>query len=162
MLDDWLPAGSRSRGVLEWKPKAPVTKRLGKALGEGRFARFFVRVDKAGRGKSLDQFFEVTVGNPGTGWVINFGPGQIKPFWGNTKLEGRYRAGQFSTKEWVERGWNELKVARCPDGQGHLWLNGKEVGLAVPLSVGEGVFRLRSGGLGATVTERMDKSIPIN
>jgi hypothetical protein len=151
---DWMPPVARSRGMLAWDPTLdPVLWRLGAPLDPGHFARVYVRVEKAGSGGAVDQFFEVLLGDPGTGWVIDFAPGRTTPFMGNVKVEGRYRSDHFQVSDWHDGGWNELQVARCPDGQARFWINGTDVGLPLPTADGS-AFRLRSGGLKAEAAEK--------
>jgi hypothetical protein len=150
---DWLPFVARSRGMLAWdQTLPPVLWRLAAPVDAGDFARVFLRVEAASNGGVVDQFFEVLLGDPGTGWVIDFAPGQTKPFMGNVKVDSRYRSDHFQVSDWNAGGWNELQVARCPDGQGRFLINGKDVGVPLPIAQGSS-FRLRSGGLKAEVAE---------
>jgi len=151
---DWMPPAARSRGMLAWDPTLdPVLWRLSAPLDAGSFARVFLKVESASQGGMVDQFFEILLGDAGTGWVLDFAPGQTKPFMGNVKVAGRYRSDHFQVEDWNQGGWNELQVARCPDGQGRFWVNGKDVGVSLPVADGS-AFRVRSGGLKAEVAEK--------
>lgn len=153
-VQDWLPPTARSRGMLGWSPSLhPVLKRMGAPVNNGDFVRFYLRVERAAQGRAVEQFFEVLLGDPGTGWVLDFAPGQTKPFQGNTKVKGLYRAEHFTVDNWIDKGWNELKLARCPDGRSVLWINGKDVGVSLS-DISAATFRLRSGGLKAEVAGR--------
>jgi len=151
-LQDWLPAAARSRGMLGWNPaEAPVNRRLGADLAPGQFARLYLRVEKAALGSAVDQFFEACFGDPGDGWILDFAPGETKPFMGNVKVDGKYRSDHFAVPGWIQGGWNELRIARCPDGLARLWINGQDVGVTLPGTGSGARFRLRSGGLKAEV-----------
>jgi hypothetical protein len=150
-VTDWLPPTARSRGMLGWSPSLnPVLKRMGAQVGDGQFVRFFLRVERAAQGRAVEQFFEVLLGDPGTGWVLDFAPGETKPFQGNVKVQGVYRSDHFTVNDWKDKGWNEIKLARCPDGRSVLWINGRDTGVSQS-NISAATFRLRSGGLKAEV-----------
>ena len=149
LLKDWLPPSERSRGMLAWEPGPPPQARLmGQSLDNGQSVRMYVKMDAAGDDSSVEQFFEVMLGDPSNGWVFSASPKTTAPTKGNVKVKGSYRGQTFDVKSWKSGEWNQVEVARCFDGAARLWLNGKESGasLAVPSSSG-GALLLRSGGL---------------
>ena len=149
LIKDWLPASQQSRGMLAWEPGPPPQARLmGKGLDSGESVRIFVKMDAAGNDSSVEQFFEVMLGDPANGWVFSVSPKSTAPTKGNVKVKGSYRGQSFDVKAWKSGEWNQIEVARCFDGVARLWLNGKESGAGLPMpQAADGALLLRSGGL---------------
>lgn len=156
LIEHWMPEKERSRGQLDFGPLAlPVSRRVAVPLPLGQFFDFYAQVDGSGQGEAVDQFVEVLVGEPGSGWVLSFDPGKVVPAHANAKLKGRYVADPFNVGAWKKGVWNQLRVARCEAGSIRLWLNGQALG--GPLSIaGDGPLplTLRSGGLSLRIAEK--------
>jgi hypothetical protein len=147
----WLPDAYRSRGSMGWaSPKRPQSRRLASELGPGQFAKVYAKVESSAPGNAVEQFLELQVGEPDSGWVISFGGQSKKPYHGNVRERGHYRGKGFSTDAWKAGEWNELMLARCADGSAHLWINGTAV--PVTLGISGNAFRLRSAGLNCVVS----------
>jgi hypothetical protein len=149
LVKDWLPPSARSQGVLSWEAGPPPQARLmAQGVASGQSVRLFVKMDPAGGDSSVEQFMEVTLGDPSTGWVFSAGPGSTAPTKGNVKVKGTYRGKSFDLKAWKSGEWNQVEAARCFDGFARLWINGKDAGAGLPLAQGsDGALMLRSGGL---------------
>lgn len=146
----WLPDAYRSYGAMPWALAArPQIRRLAGGLPRDGFARFFVKVDASRPGHSVEQFLELRLGQPGSGWVLSFAGGGLSPFHGNVREKGRYSAASFGVGAWKQGAWNEWMVARCADGAAHLWLNGQLV--PVSLDVSGDAMRWRVAGLRCVV-----------
>lgn len=155
-IEHWLPERDKSRSQMEFGAVAlPVARRASAPLNVGEFADFYVFVDASAQGEAVDQFLELLVGEPGSGWVLSFAAGAKSPSVGNIKRKGRYGAGSFPVSAWISGHWNQLRLARCEAGSARLWLNGKELGGALP-GTGEGAWplTLRSGGLVLRAAEK--------
>jgi hypothetical protein len=154
-VEHWLPERDRSRSQWEFGAVAlPQQRRAAADLPAAGFIDFYLKVDGSGTGDAADQFCELVLGDPGSGWVLSFAPGAAVPSFGNLKRSGRYGGETFPVTAW-QAGWNQLRVARCDATSARAWLNGKELGGALS-GAGPGpwpVF-LRSGGLILRVAEK--------
>lgn len=155
-VEHWLPVADQGRAFTEFSASAgPVRRQASSPLDVGGFLRIHVQHSETGNGDAVSQYLELLLGEPADGWVLSFGPGRKSPSFGNLKRGGRYGADAFAVTGWRPGEWNELKLARCPDGQARLWVNGSEQrarlsGLAPgPLGVS-----LRSSGLGLKASEK--------
>lgn len=156
LVKGWLPQQDQGRGVSEFKPTAgPVRRQAAAALAEGDFVRLYAKHTESASGDAVGQYLELLVGDPATGWVLSFGAGSLRPSYGNLKSAGRYGAESFAVNGWKEGAWNELRLARCPDGLTRLWINGVEQRARFQgLPAGPLAWSLRSAGLGLQISEK--------
>lgn len=155
-VEHWLPKMDQGRAVSEFKPADGDALRQASAeLPDSSYLRMQVKVEESGRGAAVDQYVEILMGEKPTGWVLSFAPGQVSPKALNTKLGGHYKPKTFKADGWRSSAWNELRVARCPDGTARLWINGTEQGARI-LGLPSGPLPLsyRSAGLGMKVAEK--------
>jgi hypothetical protein len=160
-VEHWLPAMDQGRALSEFRPVDGDVRRLASAsLPASSFVRLQVKAEESAHGDAVSQYLELMLGSPDgggepdSGWVLSFAPGQLQPKALNAKLGGRYRPKTFSPSGW-HSGWNELRLARCPDGTARLWINGIEQPARIQgLPDGPLSFSYRSAGLGLKVAEK--------
>lgn len=135
----WLPGESISKGILEMAGAAE--KNLAISLDAGSFVQVYVKESGSQNGDRVSQYIEVLLGEPASGWVFSFPPSADSAAHGNLKAKGRYLSDRFPVSAWRQGAWNELRLARCPDGMARLWLNGADSGRTIgnlpqgPLSI---------------------------
>jgi hypothetical protein len=154
-VEHWLPAMDQGRAMSEFKPAdGDALRQASASVPDSSYLSMQVKVEESGRGALVDQYLEVLMGAPASGWILSFAPGSIQPKALNTKLGGRYKPKTFTASGW-RSGWNELRVARCPDGTARIWINGTEQGARIQgLPSGDLPLSYRSAGLGMKVAEK--------
>ena len=153
-LSPWLPEEARSRGSLDLQGSA---ERHGSAsLSAGDFVQIYVKAQGQAQGDRVGQGLEILLGaDAPSGWVFSFAPGSDEPAHGNLKIGGRYSAPAFGVASWKKGAFNELRLARCPDGRAHLWLNGQELAQSVELpQAGAEALGFKVIGLSAQFAEK--------
>ena len=150
----WLPEECRASSV--WNLEGASLKDAAQGLAEGDYLEMYVQLVKPGaQGDRVSQDFEVLLGDPGSGWVISFPPDGASPSHGNVKVRGRYTGKSFATTAWQAGLWNQVRLARCLDGQARLWLNGRELAQSLEhLPQGKMALKFRAPGLAIRLAEK--------
>lgn len=128
-ISDWLPQAIAAKGYVQLVSVGDFFEQpLNARLAAEDYVEAHFRVRKSEAGNLVGQAFEILLGdNRRSGWAFNFVPGQTRLMHANQVLQGVYRARSFKVN-FKPSGWNTVRVARCPDGRGSLWINGSEVG----------------------------------
>jgi hypothetical protein len=155
-MEHWLPTVDLGRGHAAFDPLAgPAAREAAAPMADASFVRVMARVDEAASVDAVSQYLEVLLGDPGDGWVLSFAPGASSPSHGNLKRGGRYDGATFRVDGWKAKSWNELRLARCPDGSCRLWINGSEQrGRLQGLGNTPLALRFRTAGLKLVLAEK--------
>jgi hypothetical protein len=151
----WMPEESKAKGMLEFDADAPASERdSALELGPGDFVQVYAFVSKSGEGDRVSQALEFLVGPEASGWVLSFSPGSTAAAHGNTRYKGRYMGSRFGLEGWKDNAWNELRLARCPDGKARFWINGRDTGQSLDLGPDTLKLRFKALGLSARLAEQ--------
>jgi hypothetical protein len=156
-LANWVPSDDISRGGIKLASVGDFRKKdLNASLKPNDYIEGVLRVNKVEPGDNVGQAIEVMlgVGEETHGWVLQFESGQDKLIHTNHKRFGAYRGKRFRGSSYKPQQWNRIRVARCPDGTGHLFINGQKVGKGIPLKTATEPVSFRVRGLTAELAPK--------
>ncbi len=151
----WLTAYFTSRGMMPLNSAGSFEEQaLSASLAANDYVEFYLRVPSVEPGDLVGQALEFLLGGKeGSGWILSFAPGSKSLLHANMRLAGTYRAGSFDA-EFKAGDWNLIRVARCPDGRGSLFINGAEVGRVLENLLPQEVVFVRVKSLNAEFSDR--------